>query len=144
MPIRCITVVTFLMVGLAYSGVAFAQGKQKHDKHAVADVQMKKLHAMMPMFSLAAANLEKAVEKGDAAAVELEVEKMLGAIPELKKSKPHKNAKQHATFVKFADSLEFTLTSTRVMTAKGDFNGARKAFKMVEKTCTDCHAKFRD
>ena len=139
-----VVAVLFLTVGLAYSGIAFAHGTQKHDKHATADTQMKKLHAMMPMFSLATANLEKAIEKGDAAGVELEIEKLLQAMPELKKSKPHKNVKQHKRFVELAESLELTLTSTRLMAAKGDFNGARKAFKKVEDVCTACHAKFKD
>lgn len=56
---------------LTIYGQAFAHGTEKHGKSAPADVQMKKLHDMMPIFSVASAKLEAAIEKGDAAAVEL-------------------------------------------------------------------------
>jgi cytochrome c556 len=139
--------VLFVAVGLTCFGNTFAYGMEKHDKHSkhrAADAQMKKLHAIMPMFSQATANLEKSIEKGDAAAAEIEMEKLLRAIPELKKSKPHKNVKQHKKFVELAESLEVNLTSTRLMVAKRDFNSAKKAFKKVESVCAACHAKFRD
>lgn len=141
---RSIAAVTFLVIGLACSDVVFAHGTEKHDKHAAADAQMKKLHAIMPMFSLVSAELEKAIEKRDTATVELEAGKILRAIPELKKSKPHKNVNQHKKFVELATSLELALTSTKVMAEKGDFTGARKAFEKVEETCATCHTKFRD
>jgi hypothetical protein len=83
---RSVAAAIVLVVGLAYSGVAFAHGTEKHDKHAAADAQMKKLHAIMPMFSLVSAELEKAIEKRDMAAVELEAGKMLQAIPKLIRS----------------------------------------------------------
>ncbi|GLI39502.1 cytochrome c [Geobacter hydrogenophilus] len=140
---RYVAAATMLVAGLVYSGVASAHGTEKHDKHA-ADEQMKRLHAIMPMFSLVVADLENAIEKGDAAAVELQAGKMLRAIPDLKKSRPHKNVKQHKKFVELAESLELTLISTRLMAGKGDFNGARKAFKKVEEVCAACHVKFRD
>ena len=46
---------------LAFSGVAFAHGTEKHGRSAAADAQMKKLHDMMPMFSVASAGLEAAL-----------------------------------------------------------------------------------
>ncbi|MBT0663040.1 cytochrome c [Geobacter pelophilus] len=139
-----ITVSCLALGLLSVAGSALAHGTEKHDKGKLADVQMKKLHTMMPLFSLVSAELEKAIEKRDSAAVELEAGKMLRAIPELKKSKPHKNVNQQKKFVELAESLELALTSTNVMAEKGDFAGARKAFKKVEETCAACHAKFRD
>jgi soluble cytochrome b562 len=141
---RSAAAATILVIGLAYSSVVFAHGTEKHDKHAAADAQMKKLHAIMPMFAIVSAELEKALEKRDTAAVELEAGKILLAIPELKKSKPHKNVKQLKRFVELAESLELSLTSIKALAEKGDFTGAKAAFKKIEKTCASCHAKFRD
>jgi soluble cytochrome b562 len=106
--------------------------------------QMKKLHAIMPMFSVALAGLEAALEKGEVAVVEAEAEKIIAAIPDLKKSKPHKNIKQRKKFVAFAATLEETITSTAILANQGDFAAAKAAFKNAEKTCAACHAKFRD
>ena len=47
----------------------FAHGTEKHDNMVPVDSQMKKLHAIMPMFSLACANMETAIEKGEIAIV---------------------------------------------------------------------------
>jgi soluble cytochrome b562 len=126
------------------SGVAFAHGTEKHGDTAQADAQMKKLHAIMPMFSVASANLEASLEKGDVAAVETEAGKILAALPDLKKSKPHKNVKQRKKFVGFVSTLEATVTSTVVLAKKGDIAGAKAAFKKAENVCAACHAKFRD
>lgn len=132
------------MASLAFSGVAFAHGTEKHSNMVPTDTQMKKLHAMMPMFSLASAKLETALEKGDVTVVETEAGKIIAAIPDLKKSKPHKNINQRKKFVAFAATLEETITSTTVLAKQGDFAGAKAAFKNAEKTCAACHAKFRD
>lgn len=134
-----------LMTGLlALYGTAIAHGTEKHGKAAAADVQMKKLHAMMPMFSLASAELETALEKGNIASVEAEAGKILAALPDLKKSKPHKNVNQRKKFVALAANLESATTSTVDFARKGDLNGAKAAFKKVEEACAACHAKFRD
>jgi len=133
-----------VLVALTLSGVAFAHGTEKHGKAASVDAQMKKLHAMMPMYSLASANLEAALEKGDAAAVDAEGGKILSTLPDLKKSKPHKNIKQRGKFVELATNLEIAVTSTVALANKGDFAGAKAAFKKVEELCAACHAKFRD
>lgn len=142
--ISTITATCLVLVTLALSGVAFAHGTEKHGKTAAADAQMKKLHDMMPMFSLASAALETALEKGDVTVVEAEAEKILTAIPDLKKSKPHKNIKQRKIFVNYAVKLEETITSTAVLAKQGDFTGAKAAFRNAENACTACHAKFRD
>src|SRR6266567_3292574 len=89
---------------------ASAHGKDSHG--GTIDAQMKKLHAMMPMFSVASADLESALEKGDAPAAETEAGKILAAIPDLKKSKPHKNVKQRKKFVELATSLDKSVTAT--------------------------------
>jgi cytochrome c556 len=121
-----------------------AHGTEKHDKTAAADARMKKLHAMMPMFSVASAELELAIEKGDAAAAKSQAGRILAAVPDLKKSNPHKNVKQRKKFVEFASNLEETVTSTVVLTKKGDIAGAKAAFKKADEACAACHAKFRD
>jgi cytochrome c556 len=109
-----------------------------------ADAQMKKLHTMMPMFSMASAILESALEKGDTATAKAQADRILAAVPDLKKSKPHKNAKQLNTFVGLAAKLQETVTSTADLVNKGDFDGAKAAFKKIDKTCAACHAMFRD
>ncbi len=145
MRIRSIIALMCVLSGsLAQSGVAFAHGTEKHDKMSPADAQMKKLHAMMPMFSVASANMETALGKGDAAAVKKEAGKILAAVPDLKKSKPHKNLKQRKKFMKLATSLGTSVTSTVELAKKSDFIGAKESFKKVEQTCAACHATFRD
>jgi len=142
---RNFIVITCLVLGsLALSGVVFAHGMEKHGNTAKADAQMKKLHAIMPMFSVASAKLETALEKGEVAAVETEAGKIIAAIPDLKKSKPHKNIKQRKIFVEIASNLGETVLSTVALAKKGDFSGAKTAFKKVEEACAACHAKFRD
>lgn len=108
------------------------------------DEQMKKLHDMMPVFSVASAELESALEKGDAAAAKAQADRILAAVPDLKKSKPHKNVKQRKTFVGLATKLEEAVTNTVELSKKGDISGAKAAFKKVEEICAACHAKFRD
>ena len=140
-----ISITLSLMMGiLILSSIASARDTEKHTKMVPADAQMKKLHAMMPMFSLASAALETALEKGDVTVVETEAEKIIAAIPDLKKSKPHKNIKQRKKFVEFAATLEETISYTAALAKQGDFVGAKAAFKNVEITCAACHAKFRD
>jgi len=139
-----ITITCFVLGSLAIFAVAFAHGTEKHGKTATADVQMKKLHAMMPLLSGASANLESALGKGDIAAVETEANKILAAVPDLKKSKPHKNIKQRKSFVELATKLDKAVTSTVELAKKGDIAGAKAAFKKMEETCTECHTRFRD
>ena len=145
MRTKCAVPVILLALGLlTIYGQAFAHGTEKHGKSKPADAQMKKLHDMMPMFSVASAKLEAALEKGDAAAVEAEAGKILSALPDLKKSKPHKNVKQRDKFLKLTKRQEETVIATVELAKKGDFAGARAAYKKVEEVCTECHAKFRD
>ena len=127
---------------LALQGVSFAQGKDPRGGHV--DAQMKKFHAMMPMFSMASAELESALEKGEAGAAKVQADRILAAVPDLKKSKPHKNVKQRKKFVELATNLERTLISTVDLVKEGNFVGAKAAFKKVEEVCSTCHAKFRD
>jgi len=142
---RYTTAIACLVLGmLALSRVAFAHGTEKHDKTAPADAQMTKLHAMMPMFSVATAELESALEKADPAAAKVQGDRILAAVPDLKISKPHKNIKQRKKFVELATKLEGTVTATMDLAKKGDFAGAKTAFKKIEATCAACHAKFRD
>lgn len=137
--------IIFLLSGLAaINEVAFAHDTEMHGKAAAVDTQMKKLHAMMPMFSLASAALETALKNGDVTAVETEANKIIAAIPALKKAKPHKNIKKRKKFVEFASSFEVAMISTLDLAKKGDFTGAKTAFNNAGKACADCHAKFRN
>lgn len=129
---------------LTLNGAAYAHGTEKHDKMVPVDAQMKKLHAMMPMFSLASAELESALEKGDRTAAKAQADKIMAAIPDLKKSKPHKNIKQRKKFVELAASLDETITSTAEFIKNDDLSGAKTAFRKIEGICTACHATFRD
>ena len=137
-----ITALCLALGPLTMYGQALAHGTEEHGKMAM-DAQMKKLHTMMPMFSTASAQLEAALDKGDATAAETETGKILAAIPDLKKSKPHKNVKQRKQFVELATSLDKSVITTNDLTKKGDFAGAKAAFKKVEDVCAACHAKFR-
>lgn len=139
-----ITIICLVLGSLAISAAAFAHGTEKHGKTAAADVQMKKLHAMMPLLSVASAKLESALERGDIAAVETEANKILATVPDLKKSKPHKNIKQRKSYVELARKLDKAVISTVELAKKGDIAGAQSAFNKMEEVCTECHAKFRD
>jgi soluble cytochrome b562 len=108
------------------------------------DEQMKKLHAMMPMFSIVSAELETALEKGDLAGALIQADKIKAAAPDLKKSKPHKNIKQRKQFVEFAASFDKAIASTVDLIKKNELSGAKVSFKKVEELCAACHAKFRD
>lgn len=145
MRFRCAIAVTCLVLGtLTTNGQALAHGTEEHDKMSPEDAPMMKLHGIMPMFAVASAKLKTALEKGDTDAVEVEAGKILKAIPDLKKSRPHKNIKHRKDFALLAANLDKTVTSTLVSAKKGDFAGARAAFKKVEEQCAACHAKFRD
>lgn len=137
-------VVVVLSTGILFSNPieASAHGKDSHG--GTVDAQMKKLHAMMPVFSVALAELESALEKGDTVKANAEAGKILAAIPDLKKSKPHKNVKQRKNFVEHATSFEEAVNSTVNFVKKDDFSGARAAFEKVEEACSACHFKFRD
>lgn len=142
---RFTIVITFLVLGMmALSAVASTHGTEMHGEMAMTDMQMHKLHAMMPIFAMAAAKLKLALEKGDVTAVAAEAGKIVAALPDLKKSQPHKNVDQREKFVEFAENLEKTVTTTVSLAKKGDFAGARAAFKIAENTCAACHAIFRD
>ncbi len=134
---------SLVMGSLTLYGVAFAHGTEKHGKMVPADAQMKKLHAMMPMFSLASAGMETALEKGDMAVLGTEAEKITTAIPDLKKSKPHKNIKQREKYVEHVTNLEKMVIATVSLAKNGDFAEAKVTFKKVEEACAACHAKFR-
>jgi cytochrome c556 len=133
-----------VLVTLASHGVVFAHGTEMHGKSAPMDAQMMKLHAIMPMFSVTSANLEAALEKDDVAAAEAEAGKILAALPDLKKSKPHKNIKQQKKFMDLATNLGKTVNGTLDLAKKGDRAGAKAAFKKVVEVCAACHATFRD
>jgi soluble cytochrome b562 len=99
---------------------------------------------MMPMFAAELPKVESALEKRDAAAVEIGAGKMLAAVPDLKKSKPHKNLSHMKEFRSIAARYEHDLKDTVNLAKKGDFTKAKVVFKNAEAKCAECHAKFRD
>jgi len=137
-----------LIAVVVSAGILFitpkASAHGKDPRGVTTDAQMKKLHSMMPMFSIASAELETALEKGDSAAALVQSEKIKYATPDLKKSKPHKNIKQRKKFVEIATSFDEAITSTVDLIKKDDIAGAKTAFKKVEEVCAACHAKFHD
>ena len=134
-----------LTIGLLIStSTATAHGTEKHSKMNAADDRMKKLHSMMPMFSRSAANLESALGRGDAASAEAEAGKMLAAIPDLKKARPHKNSNKRKKFVEMTGNLEVAVKETVDFAKRGDFPGARTSFRQVDGACAACHYMFRD
>jgi len=120
----------------------FAHGTDHHGGHA--DEQMKKLHAMMPMFSIASAELKSALEKGDAEGAKAQADRILATIPDLKKSKPHKNIKQITDFKKIAGKMGADITKIVSLAGTGNFSKATVAFKDMETRCAECHTKFKD
>lgn len=134
-----VTICAFLMI----QGWAFAHEGEKHAKSQKSDEQMQKLHDMMPMYAMALAKLEAALEKGDLTAVETEAGKLLATTPDLRKAKPHKNLKQLKTFRSIAARFEGDLKETVELAKKGDFARAKTAFGKAEAKCAECHAKFR-
>lgn len=141
---KLVSIVAVLSTGILFSNPikASAHGKDTHG--GTIDAQMKKLHAMMPVFSVALAELDSALEKGDTVTASAQADKILAAIPDLKKSRPHKHVKQRKNFVGHATSLEDAVNSTVNFIKKDDFPGARAAFKKVEAACSACHVTFRD
>lgn len=77
-------------------------------------------------------------------AVEAEAGKLLKSVPDLKKSKPHKNIKQRKKICRTGTNLEMAVNHTVSLAQKSDFAGAKVAFKKVEEACAACHTKFRD
>lgn len=99
---------------------------------------------MMPMYSQAQARIIEALSKGDAAVVRSEAGKILATIPDLKKSRPHKNLKEIDKMRKIAEAFEADVRSTVASAEKGDLTRAGAAFSRARKRCDACHAKFRD
>jgi soluble cytochrome b562 len=65
-------------------------------------------------------------------------------IPELKKTKPHKNDKQLADFKSLASKLSEDITKVGLLAERGSFASARLAYKDMEARCTEYHSRFRD
>lgn len=123
---------------------AFAHDAKLHEKMVPTDIQMKKLHAMMPMFSRESAGLESAINSRDITALKMHSDKILSAVPDLKKSKPHKNLKQTAEFKILADKLGVDVKTVVSFAEQGDFTEAQRTFKNLETRCAECHSKYRD
>jgi cytochrome c556 len=137
-------VLSLTILSSIQTGTALAHGTEKHGKTVPTDTHMKKLHGMMPMFSTCSADIEAALDKGDAAAIEAEADKINSAILDLNKAKPRKNTNQSKKMTVQTNNLGAAMNSTTDLAKKGDFAGAKASFKDVEKSCTACHAIFRN
>jgi soluble cytochrome b562 len=129
---------------LLIQGTTFAHEGENHAKKHKEDAQMVKLHKMMPVYAQSQAKINEALSSGDAATIKNETGKILATIPDLKKSKPHKNLKQLATFRKIASEFEGDVKKTALMANSGNFGGAKDAFQAAQMRCNECHTKFRD
>jgi len=123
--------------------VAFAHEGGAHGKHH-ADVQMAKLHKMMPKYAQSQDKINAALEKGDVATVEKETGYLLSTTVDLKKSKPHKRLKELKDFKKLAENFEKDVRLTAELARKGDITGAKASFSEAQKHCAACHTEFRD
>lgn len=142
---RFLTIAASLFVALVvFQSAAFAHEVEKHGRGHKAGAQMQKLHDMMPVYAQAQAKFTEALKKGDAKTVETETGKILATTADLKKAKPHKNLKELQTFKGMAIAFEEDVKTTAALAKKGDFEGAKAAFKKAEEKCTECHTKFRD
>ena len=138
--IIAITACTILLI----QGGVFAHEGEKHPEGHMEDVQMTKLHAIMPMYAQAQLRINAALGKGDASTVGSETGKILSTLPDLKKSEPHKNLKQIKTMRKLVSAFEGDVKATAALAKKGNWAGAKVAFAKAQKRCDECHAKFRD
>ena len=132
------------LVFLSVAAVADAHSTEMHGKMTEDHAQMMKLHTIMPMFSIAFAQMEAALTKGDLAAVDQEAGKIKAAIPDLKKSKPHKNGKERKQYISLATKLEKMVAASADQAKNGNFTRAKASLDKAEKICATCHAKFRD
>ena len=141
---RTVLTLSLVIGSLIHYGIASAHGTEKHEHMVPVDTQMMKLHAMMPLFMRASAGMETALNNGDAEALVTEGEKITTAIPDLKKSVPHRNSTQREKFVARTTQLEKAVVTTVALGKKGLFTEAKATFKKVEAACASCHATFRD
>ncbi|MBJ6800812.1 cytochrome c [Geomonas propionica] len=126
---------------LSYA-VADAHENHEHVKHHT-DVQMAKLHKMMPRYAKAQALIQASLEKGDVKGVVKQADYILSTTADLKKSTPHKNVEKLNEFQGLAGDLEHDIRGLADAAKKGDLEGARAAFASAARQCNSCHAKFR-
>lgn len=50
---------------------------------------------------------------------------------------------QEDDYLKFAEEMTTAAKQLKVLTQKGDYEGASRAFSKVKKSCNSCHEKFR-
>lgn len=135
--------VVLLLGGVLLTGTANAKEGHGSGGHHV-DARMAKLHHMMPRYAKAQAKINAALEGGDLKTVLEETESLLATTADLKKSKPHKKAKELAEFKRLAAGFERDLQQTAENARKPDLAGAKASFAEARKKCLACHAKYRD
>lgn len=140
--------IKFFVAALAAGLFAVSTGADAHEGNLHSghrsDMQMEKLHKMMPMFAQVQPKIDEALSRGDATAASAEIKRMLVAVEDLKKATPHKNRKQAGSFRKVAAAFEGDLKTAAARVNSGDIAGARVSFDSAKTRCDDCHAKFRD
>lgn len=135
-----LTILTILGF-LSLAVMSLAHGQKDHDD---SHTQMHKLHSIMPIFSDASGKMDSAIEKGDVTEINMQANRILKTVPDLIKTKPHKNHKQIAEYRATAGKLRDDISRVVSFANKGDFASAQRAYRDVQKRCTSCHAAFRD
>lgn len=143
MRIRTVLAVTAGLFSSMFAQAVPLHGGMEHDGMHM-DESMARQHRMMAMYAQSQAKINESLQKQDAVTVEAETRKILATIPDLKKTRPHKNVKVRKEIIRIAAAFERDLKATVVNLNKRDFIGARKAFNRAEGKCSACHAKFRD
>jgi len=135
----------YLVAVLAgYTGTASAHGLENHTKEHTSVKQMARLHTSMQLYEAAQVLINAAFEKGELKTTEVEIERMIKTIPDLKKARPHKGLKQLETYKRLAADFDKDLRQTLTLVKQGNLTGAKQAFTRAAQKCTSCHAKFRD
>ncbi len=126
-----------------FQAAAFAHEAEKHGKGHNEEAQMSELHRMMPVYAQAQAKINEALGKGDAKTVKTETGKIVAAIQDLKRAKPHKNPNELKQYREIALHFDKEVELTAELAGKGDLAGATAAFRRAGEKCDECHAKFR-
>lgn len=140
---KVLTMVAGALLLMSGASLASEEHGHGHGKHHT-DAQMAKLHKMMPKYLKARVQIKAALEKGDLKAVGKETSYLISTMPDLKKSKPHKNLTELEEFKQIAARFEQDVANTADFAKKGDREAAREAFSAAEKRCDECHKLFRN
>lgn len=122
--------------------VAAQDWMEHHGAHM--DDAMARQHLLMAGYAESQYKINAALKNRDNATIVVETRKLLATISDLKKTRPHRNLKERGKVAIIATGFEKDLVTVVSKAKKKDFVGAEKAFRMAEKRCEACHARFRD